>query len=145
LTKVLFVCIGNACRSQMAEGFARAYGGDVLVPASAGLAPASRLASDTVLAMEEKNIDVSQHFPKAVRHLHRVKFDLVVNMTGVGAPIAVQAPVRIWSIPDPVSLSYEDHCAVRDEIERKVMELVLELRRATQPAAGEPPASAQSQ
>ena len=128
--RVLFVCIGNSCRSQMAEGFARAYGRDVLIPASAGLAPATRVAPDTLEAMDEKGIDLRDHFPKSIRHLGRIEFDLVVNMSGESLPSPVKCPVREWDVEDPVSLKYEDHCAVRDDIERRVMELILELRRA---------------
>src|SRR5947209_2471045 len=79
--RVLFVCIGNACRSQMAEGFARTYGSDALVAASAGVAPAGAVARDTVRAMLEKNIDLREHFPKSIQHLDRARFDLVVNMS----------------------------------------------------------------
>ena len=50
-TRVLFICIGNSCRSQMAEGFARRYGDDVILPASAGLSPAFMIAQDTVLEL----------------------------------------------------------------------------------------------
>lgn len=128
LKRVLFVCIGNSCRSQMAEGFARAYGSDVLVPASAGVAPATRIAPDTLDAMNEKGINLKDHFPKAIRHLGRIEFDLVINMSGQKLP-AMKASVRDWSVDDPVGMSYEDHCDVRDEIERRVMELILELRR----------------
>jgi arsenate reductase len=127
--RVLFVCVGNACRSQMAEAFARAYGSDVLIAASAGLSPATRLASDTLHAMQEKNLDLRHQFPKAIRHLRRARFDLVVNMSGIVTPLEVDAPVRSWDVPDPVSMSYEDHCTVRDEIEYLVMQLIIELRR----------------
>lgn len=127
--RVLFVCIGNSCRSQMAEGFARAYGRDVLVPASAGLAPASRVAPDTLKSMDEKGIDLRDHFPKSIRHLGRIEFDLVINISGEMLPTPMKCPVRDWDVEDPVSLKYEDHCAVRDEIERRVMELILQLRR----------------
>src|SRR5262249_5599675 len=82
LKRVLFVCIGNACRSQMAEGFGRAYGRDIVIPASAGLGPASRVAPDTIEAMQEKGIDLRDHFPKSIRHLGRVEFDMVINMSG---------------------------------------------------------------
>ena len=129
LKRVLFVCIGNSCRSQMAEAFARAYGSDVLVPASAGLAPASRVAPDTLDAMQEKGLNLRDHFPKAIRHLGRVEFDLVLNMSGEPLPDTVRCEVRAWDVADPVSLSYEEHCAVRDEIESLVMHLILELRR----------------
>jgi arsenate reductase len=129
LKRVLFVCIGNSCRSQMAEAFARAYGSDVLVPASAGLAPASRVAPDTIEAMNDKGFDLRDHFPKAIRHLGRVEFDLVINMSGEPLPDTVRCEVRAWDVEDPVCLSYEEHCAVRDEIEKLVMTLILELRK----------------
>ena len=127
--RVLFVCIGNSCRSQMAEAFARAYGGDVIVPASAGVAPASRVAPDTLSAMDEKGLDLRDHFPKHVRHLNRIEFDLVVNMSGEELPESMTCPVREWDVEDPVSLSYDDHCLVRDDIERRVMDLILQFRR----------------
>jgi len=132
LKRVLFVCIGNACRSQMAEGFARAYGSDVLVPASAGLAPAMGLARDTITAMAEKDIDVRHHFPKTIRHLGRSRFDLVINMSGSEIPAALvpDATVVEWEVDDPVFMKYEDHCKVRDQIEILVMKLILDLRTA---------------
>ena len=127
--RVLFICIGNSCRSQMAEGFARAYGSDVIVPASAGLGPASRVASDTLQAMQEKGIDLRDHFPKSIRHLGRAEFDLVINMSGVALPDGFRCEVRAWDVEDPVYLNYQEHCGVRDEIERLVMSLILELRK----------------
>jgi arsenate reductase len=127
--RVLFVCIGNSCRSQMAEGFARTYGSDVIVPASAGLAPASGIAPDTHHAMLERNIDIKDHFPKTIRHLGRARFDLAVNMSGEEIPPTAAEQIVEWDIDDPVRETYERHCEIRDEIERKVMALVLELRR----------------
>jgi protein-tyrosine-phosphatase len=121
--------VGNACRSQMAEAFARAYGEDALVAASAGLTPAMAVMPDTVRAMAEKEIDMSGQFPKTIRHLGHSRFDLVVNMTGSTLPDDMGAPVVEWRVPDPVSMKYEDHCGVRDEIERLVMNLILQLRR----------------
>ena len=132
LKRVLFVCIGNACRSQMAEGFARAYGSDIIVPASAGLGPATRVAPDTIEAMQEKGIDLRDHFPKSIKHLGRIEFDLVVNMSGSALPDTFRCEVREWDVEDPIFLQYEDHCAVRDEIEKLVMNLILDLRRAQQ-------------
>jgi len=127
--RVLFVCIGNSCRSQMAEAFARAYGADVMIPASAGLAPASGIASDTKRAMLEKNIDISDQFPKTIRHLGRAHFDLAVNMSGEEIPPDAGERIVEWDVPDPVRELYERHCEIRDEIEHRVMNLVLELRR----------------
>lgn len=129
-TRVLFVCIGNACRSQMAEGFARTYGSDVMIPASAGLSPASAVAPDTIRAMDEKNIDLRDHFPKSLRHLGRAEFDLVINMSGFFLPKDYDGRVVDWEVADPVYMEYADHCGVRDAIEQLVMKLVLELRTA---------------
>ena len=132
--RVLFVCIGNSCRSQMAEGFARTYGEDCMVAASAGVAPASRVASATARAMQEKNIDLSEQFPKSLPYLERAEFDIVVNMTGSFLPPRFgNAKLVDWDVADPVAMEYVDHCVVRDEIERRVMGLIMELRRA--PAA----------
>jgi arsenate reductase len=132
LKRVLFVCIGNACRSQMAEGFARTYGSDVVIPASAGLAPAMNVARDTIRVMAEKDIDIRDHFPKTIRHLGRSQFDLVINMSGSEIPAAQVADATVveWDVADPVFMKYEDHCKVRDEIEILVMKLILDLRAA---------------
>lgn len=128
LKKVLFVCIGNSCRSQMAEAFARAYGSDVVIPASAGLMPAGSIAPDTLRAMDEKGLNLRDHFPKSIAHLGRAEFDLAVNMSGFDLPNGVGARVVDWEVPDPVSLEYDEHCEVRDLLERRVMELILKLR-----------------
>jgi arsenate reductase (thioredoxin) len=127
--RVLFVCLGNACRSQMAEGFARTYGSDALIPASAGVSPAIAVAPDTIRAMLEKNIDLREHFPKSIRHLGRVQWDVVVNMSETFVSEDTGLRLVEWEVPDPVFMEYEDHCRVRDVIERNVMNLILELRR----------------
>jgi arsenate reductase len=129
MQRVLFVCIGNSCRSQMAEGFARAYGKDVMIAASAGVAPAMVVAADTHRAMEEKNISLADHFPKSVQQLRNVRFDLIVNMSGVDLADFAGTPTRIWTVRDPIGTKYETHCEIRDEIESAVMELILQMRR----------------
>jgi arsenate reductase (thioredoxin) len=128
-TRVLFVCLGNSCRSQMAEGFARTYGQDVLEAASAGLAPAPIVAPDTIRVMAEKNIDLGAQFPKSLAELAAQPFDLIVNMSGFQLPYGVTSPERDWEVADPMGEDLETYCQVRDEIERLVMGLILELRR----------------
>ncbi len=125
--RVLFVCLGNACRSQMAEGFARLYGSDVMDAASAGLTPTMRVPHETVETMAEKNVDVSKHFPKSVTAFPKDHFDLVVNMSGFAVPGHPQA--RDWNVDDPFGGTEEDYRATRDHVERLVMKLILELRR----------------
>lgn len=133
--RVLFLCIGNACRSQMAEAFARAYGSDVLVPASAGFAPAARVPEDTIRAMEEKNLDVHSQVPKSVSDLSGAEFDLIFNMSGYPLPQVNGTTPREWDVPDPVLMGYDEHCRVRDQIEMLVMKLILELRREQKQAS----------
>jgi arsenate reductase (thioredoxin) len=127
--RVLFLCIGNACRSQMAEAFARAYGSDVLTPASAGLTPAHRVPSDTIRAMEEKNLDLRAQEPKSLSGLG-TEFDLIINMSGFPLPQVNGGRLREWDVPDPIGMDYTYHCQVRDQIETLVRELILELRHA---------------
>ena len=127
--RVLFVCIGNACRSQMAEGFARRYGSDVLEAASAGLAHASLIPVETLQVMEEKNIPLDGQFPKGLDDVEFGSFDMVVNMSGIPLPPYLTMAVREWEVPDPVSKRIEYHRKVRDVIENLVMKLVLDLRR----------------
>jgi arsenate reductase (thioredoxin) len=133
--RVLFLCIGNACRSQMAEAFARAYGSDVLWPASAGFAPAPRVPEDTIRAMQEKNLDVRSQVPKSISDLSGAEFDLIVNMSGYPLPQVNGTPLREWDVPDPIFMDYDEHCRVRDQIEMLVMKLILELRREQKQAA----------
>ena len=127
--RVLFVCVGNACRSQMAEAFARAYGSGVLVPASAGWSPAQAVPADTARAMDEKHLDLTGQVPKSLLDMVGAKFDLIVNMSGRPLRPIGGAEVRIWQVPDPIGMDYQGHCAVRDHIERLVMYLIEELRR----------------
>jgi arsenate reductase len=127
LQRVLFVCLGNACRSQMAEGFARMYGKDVMIAESAGLAPALVVPEETKQIMAEKNVDLSAHFPKPVSIFPPGHFDRVVNMSGYPTP-AFPAAVE-WKVRDPIGGSPEQYRAVRDQIEQLVMKLILDLRR----------------
>ena len=128
--RVLFVCVGNCCRSQMAEGFAAHYGSDVLAAESAGLAPAGIVVDETIRAMAEKNIDISAQYSKALRTDDANRFDLVVNMSGYDLPAGVRAPVREWDVADPIGESDEIYAHVRDQIERLVKSLIQELRYA---------------
>lgn len=126
---VLFLCIGNSCRSQMAEGFARRYGSDVMECASAGLAPALIVQPATRKVMQAKNIKIDDHYPKSLEQVDLHKFDLIVNMSGRPFTMRLDAPVREWKVEDPIGLSEEVYNTVRDQIENAVMQLILELRR----------------
>jgi len=127
-TRVLFVCIGNSCRSQMAEGFARIYGSDVLEAHSAGLYPAGIIAPLTKKVMIEKNIDLSEQFPKGLEAMIPVTPDLVINMSGQKMPVPPGTRIEEWKVLDPIGLSEDVFRQVAGEIEQRVMRLVLSLR-----------------
>ena len=126
--RVLFVCIGNSCRSQMAEGFARKYGADVVDAHSAGLSPAPIVALLTQKIMGEKNIDVSGHFPKGLEAVTGAPFDVVINISGQKMPVPHGVRVEEWKIRDPIGQSEEVYRQVANEIEQRVMRLILTLR-----------------
>ena len=122
----------------MAEGFARAYGSDVLIAESAGLAPAIAVSPLTHKVMMEKNIDLGHMYPKGIAAL-KGRWDLVVNMSGEEVPKSIKAPVEEWDVRDPIGESEEVYREVRDQIEQRVMGLVLAMRGRKPPQSeGQP-------
>ena len=129
MKKVQFVCIGNCCRSQMAEGFANHYGKDVLQAASSGLAPTVIVARETIDTMSEKNIDISHQFPKKFDPIEARDADLIVNMSGFVLPGKLTVPIEEWKVRDPFGDSMEVYMQSANDVEMKVMALILRLRR----------------
>jgi protein-tyrosine-phosphatase len=119
----------------MAEGFARALGSDVLIAQSAGLAPALAVAPLTNYVMREKNIDLGDYYPKALRDVGG-GFDLTINMSGYSLPTQPSAQVEVWDVCDPIGESEEMFRHVRDEIEQHVRKLIERLR-SRKPASSE--------
>ncbi len=123
----------------MAEGFARAYGADVLSAQSAGLAPALAVAPLTHKVMLEKNIDLGHIYPKSIDAL-RGDFDLVINMSGQKRPFETQVPIENWEVQDPIGEPEEVYRRVRDDIEQRILRLVLALRSSQPPILDAPAA-----
>jgi arsenate reductase len=119
----------------MAEAFARSYGNDVMEPSSAGLAPAFAIPAVTLKVMSERGLDLVTHYPKPYRPEMSTQFDIVVNMSGEELPAAPKA--RDWHVVDPMGESEDFHRLTRDDIEKRVMDLILELRR-TPPESHKP-------
>jgi protein-tyrosine-phosphatase len=125
---VLFVCVENANRSQMAEAFARLHGGDVLVASSAGSRPVARVNPRAVRAMRERGYDLSAHRPKSVGEFRGRRVDVAVTMgCGDECPWLDAARRVDWDLPDPRDLGEPEFCRVRDEIERRVRALIADL------------------
>lgn len=126
--RVLFVCVENACRSQMAEVFASKLGAGRVEAYSAGSRPASGVNPRTIGFMAERGYDLRDQAPKPLSAFEGQTFDAVVTMGCGDACPTIPAPRRVdWALPDPKSLPDDEFRAVRDEIEHRVRQLVSEL------------------
>jgi arsenate reductase (thioredoxin) len=127
LKKILFVCVENAGRSQIAEAFARKYSEDKLDVSSAGNKPAQTVNPVVVEAMKERGIDISANKPKLITAKMASETDLVVTM-GCSAEGICPGPFFVslvdWALEDPKGKPLEKVREIRDDIERRVKELL---------------------
>ncbi len=126
---VLFVCIHNSGRSQMAEAFVKSLSNGSIEAESAGTVPGDRVNPTVVEAMREKGIDVSGNVPKLIT---QEMVDCVDKAITMGCTIdescpAVFVPSADWDLDDPHGQPIEEVRTIRDEIEARVKELVAEL------------------
>jgi arsenate reductase len=126
--RVLFVCVENACRSQMSEGFFNALAGKGLAAKSAGNKPADKVNPLAVQVMKEAGIDISRHKPKMITPEMVMEADKVVLM-GCGRDACPFIPKEVvdWEIEDPAGKDLRKFREVRDEIKRKVEALIADL------------------
>jgi arsenate reductase len=135
--KILFVCVGNACRSQMAEAWANHFGGARVLAASAGLYPYGSIVADTYEVMEEKGISLDGQSSKGLRAVTLTEMDVVVRMgpeVDVSLPADFKGRAVDWNVPDPYGKGLESFRNVRDMIERQVLELLADVLVPDQPA-----------
>ena len=127
MKKILFVCVENAGRSQMAEAFAKKFGSDEFAVSSAGNKPAEKVNPVVAEVMIEKGIDISTNKPKMLTFQMAQDADLIVTMgcndQGV-CPGPFFKPTIDWKIEDPRGKPIESVREIRDEIEQLVKELV---------------------
>jgi len=129
--RLLFVCIENSCRSQMAEAFARIHSQGEIEVYSAGSRPSGRVNPNAIESMREIGYDLSKHGSKSLSEIPAVEYDVVVTMGCGDECPAVRAKRREdWNIPDPKNLPPERLRSARDEIEKKVMEVLFRLKEA---------------
>jgi arsenate reductase len=125
MKRYLFVCVENANRSQMAEGFARIHGGPNVDASSAGSNPSGRINPKAVEAMLEVGYDLTRHRSISLDELPEVEFDVVVTMgCGDACPNVRAAQREDWEIPDPAAMTEAEFRVVRDLIESKVRALL---------------------
>jgi arsenate reductase len=127
MRKILFVCVENAGRSQMAEAFARAYGKGKVEAVSAGTMPAKEVSPVVVQVMREKGLDISANRPKLIANQMVQRADTIIVM-GCSAEGFCPAPllnkVIDWGIEDPKGKPIEKVRGIRDEIEKRVRTLL---------------------
>jgi arsenate reductase (thioredoxin) len=125
MTHLLFVCVENSCRSQMAEGFARTFGGDSVSAWSAGSGPSGQVNARAIAFMREKGIDISKHVSKGLDALPDVEWDYVVTMgCGDACPFLPARHRLDWELPDPKRLDDQGFRVVRDTIGERVRVLL---------------------
>lgn len=128
MKRLLFVCVENSNRSQMAEAFARLAGGERVEAYSAGSRPSGRVNPRAIASMKEVGYDLSIHRSKSLEEIPSGPYDAVVSMgCGDACP---QVPARLredWQIPDPKELEPERFAEVRDRIRAEVDSLLARL------------------
>ncbi|MCE9565733.1 MAG: arsenate reductase ArsC [Planctomycetes bacterium] len=128
LKSVLFVCVENSNRSQMAEAFARIHGVGKVAAFSAGSRPSGRVNPKAIAAMQDLGYDLTTHTSKGLDAFNGKEIEVAVTMgCGDECPLVLAKQRVDWKIPDPRDMTPEQFKEVRDLIETKVKELIASL------------------
>lgn len=128
MKKVIFVCIENSNRSQMAQAFALMHGAGMIEAFSAGSKPSGRVNPKAVEAMKELGYDLTSHESKGLDEFNGMDVDVAVTMgCGDECPLVVAKQRIEWQIPDPRDMTPDQFRGVRDLIESKVKNLIVSL------------------
>jgi protein-tyrosine-phosphatase len=126
--KIAFICVENARRSQMAEGFAEIFGQGKVEVYSAGSRPSSIIDPLVIEVMQEKGIDLSGNRPKGLNDLPPIGMDYLITMgCEETCPAVLAKKIIEWEIPDPKGKSIDVFRSIRDTIEEKVRGLLEEI------------------
>jgi protein-tyrosine-phosphatase len=127
--KILFVCIENSNRSQMAQAFAKIHGGNEVIAFSAGSKPSGIINPKAVAAMKELDYDLTTHSSKSLKEVkNEAPFDVVITMgCGDACPWMPSKKFIDWQIADPRNMAEEEFRNVRNLIEQKVIALLTQL------------------
>lgn len=125
MKKILFVCVENSNRSQMAEAFAKIHGKGKLEAYSSGSKPSGIINPKAIAAMKELGYDLSKHDSKSLNEIPKIKYDYAITMgCGDECPFIQAENREDWKLDDPKHLEPKEFNKVRDEIERRVKELI---------------------
>jgi len=126
--RVLFVCVENSNRSQMAEAFARMLGGAAVEAYSAGSRPSGVINPRAIAAMAELGYDLTAHASRSLDALPDVEFDFVATMgCGDACPLIPARQRADWALPDPRDMAPEQYRGVRDDIRARVAAMLAAL------------------
>jgi len=142
-TRVLFVCLGNSCRSPMAEAIAARLGSDVMETASAGLTALGEVQTLTTTTLEKNGYCAGGLRSTQLRFGELEDADIVVNMTGRAGVLITQPPGKVedWDVEDPYGSNAATYQRVFEDIERRVAGLVERVRARRTPASRTKPGS----
>ncbi len=128
MKKVLFVCVENSNRSQMAEAFAKIHGKGKLEAYSSGSRASGIINPKAIAAMKELDYDLTTHQSKSLDKIPQIKYDYAITMgCGDECPFIKAEHRDDWKLDDPKNLDPSEFNKVRDEIERRVKELIKDL------------------
>jgi len=126
---ILFVCVENSNRSQMAQAFATIHGGSLVNAFSSGSRPSGKINPKAVAAMNELHYDLTTHHSKSLEEIPKVEYEFAITMGfGDECPFVNAKHREDWNIPDPREMNEQQFREVRDLIEQKVKELLLKLK-----------------
>jgi len=129
MKRLLFVCVENSNRSQMAEAFARMHGGEGVEAHSAGSKPSGVVNPKAIRSMAEFGYDLTAHRSKSLNDIEGIEFDAVVTMgCGDSCPWVPARRREDWQLQDPRNLDDDAYRAVRDDISRRVAALIESLQ-----------------
>ena len=128
MKKILFVCVENSCRSQMAEAFGHIHGEKIIETHSSGSNPSGIVNPKAIKAMAALNYDLNNHQSKSLDEIPQVEYDYAITMgCGDECPNVIAKNRMDWAIPDPKHLDEKGFNQVRDFIEEKVLDLLKKL------------------
>ncbi len=131
MKRLLFVCVENSCRSQIAEAFARIHGNGKLEIYSAGSRPSGKVNPNAIESMREIGYDLARHGSKSLADIPAVEYDFAVTMgCGDECPFVRAKQREDWMIQDPKNLPPDQFRKIRDEIEKKVKEILTRIEAA---------------
>ncbi len=129
---VLFVCLGNSCRSPMAEAIARRFAPDLWEVSSGGLTPLGYIAEPTIATLAKNNVAAEGLVSKAILHVHWQEVDLIINMSGYPKEQVFEDfdKVEDWPVEDPFGADSETYQRIFEEIQTRIIDLAERLRSA---------------